>query len=95
MKLPTMLHWNESKRCYIDPTSGVEVHAPRINWVLVAVQIIGGVQATERATDCVAEDIVAWITQGYVNMPCEGRLLASATGLSRRVIPVGCASTSV
>lgn len=93
MKLPHMLHWDHERNCYLDPASRTEVHTSRANWVLMAVQLIGGVTATERATDCVAEDIVAWITQGYVNMPCEGRLLAHAAGISVYLIPVGCLST--
>lgn len=93
MKLAHMLHWDEERKCYIDPASGTEVHTARANWVLYAVQRIGGVKATEQATDCVAEDIVAWIEQGYVNMPCEGRLLAHAAHIPVYQIPVGCRST--
>lgn len=94
MKLPHMLHWDERRGSYIDTSTRTEVHAPRVNWVLVAVQIVGGIQATERATDCVAEDIIAWITQGYVNMPSEGRLLAHAARIPVYLIPVACTSVS-
>ena len=57
MKKQEMLHWDRRRNAYIDPGYGVEVCVHRVNWIVVAVQIIGGVKRLEYESGYVREDI--------------------------------------
>ena len=95
MKRQEMLHWDRRRNAYVDPGYGVEVGVHRINWIVVAVQIIGGVKRLEEESGYVHEHIVQWMTQGYVNEPREARMLARNSGLPQYYFPVGCDSNDV
>ncbi len=90
-----MLHWDRIKKAYVDPETGEKIEIPRINWVIVAVQIVGGIARLEYESGYVREHIIEWMVQGYVNEPREARMLARNSGLPQYYFPVGCDSNDV
>ncbi len=95
MNMQGRLRWDRTKNIYIEPVKKAPVNANRANWVLNAVQLIGGVKRVEDETGCVYEHIVKWIEQGYVNFPLEARILARHARIPVSFIPVACDSNDV
>ena len=90
-----MLHWDRIKKAYIDPETGEKIEIPRINWVIVAVQIVGGIARLEYESGYTREEIIKWMLQGYVDSRRQARMLSRTARLPQYLFPVGCDSNDV
>ncbi len=90
-----MMRWDRKTNAYVDPQTGEVIPAPKVSWVVVAVQLAGGITRLEYESGYVREDIIKLMEQGYVNEPREARMLSVNSGLPQYVFPVGCDSNDV
>ena len=90
-----MLHWDRVKGVYVDPDEGEEIAIARINWIVVAIQIIGGLARLEYESGYTREEIIKWMLQGYVDSRRQARMLSRTARLPQYLFPVGCDSNDV
>ena len=95
MRKEGMMRWDRRKNSYVDPPTGDMLPGPRIPWIVVAVQLAGGIARLEYESGYVREHIIEWMVQGYVNEAREARMLARNSGLPQYLFPVGCESNDV
>lgn len=95
MKLTERMRWDRTRSFYIEPVVGRAVKVSRTNWIVVGVQIMGGVKRVEEETGCLYEHIIQWMEQGFVNTLREAEILAKHSRLPLSFFPVGCDSSDM